>query len=347
MKLSILDQSPVRDGGTPAQAIAETLELARLADTLGYERYWLSEHHSSGGLASATPEILIAEIAMRTSRIRVGSGGVMLSHYSPLKVAETFRMLETLHPGRIDLGVGRAPGSDTRTAAALAHGPGRLGIEHYPDQLLDLSGFLADELPPMHPLHGIHAIPQGPTVPELWLLGSSDASAQYAAELGWSFCYAHFINPYGGVVYTNAYRQRFRPSPFLDAPRASVALSAVVADTFEAAEELAYSRWIWRIAANGGRRGGVLSPEQARSIELTAPEKDALDHARSTSLYGPPDFVKSRIEAIATDYGVDEAMVVTITFDFEARKRSYELLAAAFDLPTEAVAAPANTAAKL
>lgn len=343
MKLSILDQSPIRDGGTPAQAIRETLELARLADTLGYERYWLSEHHSSGGLASATPEILIAEIANRTTRIRVGSGGVMLSHYSPLKVAETFRMLETLHPGRIDLGVGRAPGSDMRTAAALAKGPGRLGIEHYPDQLLDLSGFLADELPPMHPLHGIHAIPQGSTVPELWLLGSSDASAQYAAELGWSFCYAHFINPYGGIVYTDTYRQRFQPSPFLAEPNASLALSATVAATFDEAEDLAYSRWIWRIAGNGGRRGGVLSPEDARSIALTPPEQDALDHARSTSIFGPPDFVKSRLEAIAADYGVDELVVVTITYDFEARKRSYELLASAFELPAVGYPAPATT----
>jgi len=200
MKLSILDQSPIRDGGTAADAIHETIELARLADELGYERYWLSEHHNSGGLASATPEILIAEIASRTDRIRVGSGGVMLSHYSPLKVAESFRMLETLHPGRIDLGVGRAPGSDTRTASALAHGPGRLGIEHYPDQLLDLYGYLSDTLPADHPFSGIHAMPAGPGLPDLWLLGSSAASAEYAAELGWSFCYAHFINQHGGVT---------------------------------------------------------------------------------------------------------------------------------------------------
>jgi len=332
MKLSILDQSPIRDGGTAADAIYETIELARLADKLGYERYWLSEHHNSGGLASATPEILIAEIASRTERIRVGSGGVMLSHYSPLKVAESFRMLETLHPGRIDLGVGRAPGSDGRTASALAHGPGRLGIEHYPDQLLDLYGYLSDTLPVDHPFSGIHAMPIGPGVPDLWLLGSSAASADYAAELGWSFCYAHFINQNGGVEFTRGYREKFQPSPILSAPRTSLAVSVTCADTTEEAERLSWSRWAWRVAANHGQRKGILSPEDAMRVPFTGPEIEYIEHMRSQSIFGDPQTVKRRLEDIAGEYGVDVLVLVTITHDFAARKHSYALLAEAFAL---------------
>jgi luciferase family oxidoreductase group 1 len=168
MRVGILDQSPVRSGGTPADAVHETLELARAADRWGYQRYWLAEHHSTPGLAGASPEVLIAEVAAVTSHIRVGSGGVMLPHYSALKVAEQFRMLETLHPGRIDLGIGRAPGSDQRTARILRHGPGALGIEHYPRQIQDLVAFLHDDLPPEHPWRGVHAMPAGPSMPEVW-----------------------------------------------------------------------------------------------------------------------------------------------------------------------------------
>ncbi|MGE5596627.1 MAG: MsnO8 family LLM class oxidoreductase [Hyphomicrobiales bacterium] len=183
LRLGVLDQSPIRAGGTPAEAIRETLELAELCDRLGYHRYWLAEHHSSGGLASASPEILIGQVAARTSRIRVGSGGVMLTHYAPLKVAEQFRMLETLFPGRIDLGVGRAPGSDTKTARALAPGAPQPGLERYPEQLMDLYGFLSGDLPGDHPFAGVQAMPFGDTLPELWLLGSSSAGGEYAASL--------------------------------------------------------------------------------------------------------------------------------------------------------------------
>ena len=173
MRVGVLDQSPVRSGGTPAEAIHETLELARAAERWGYYRSWLAEHHSTPGLAGASPEVLITQVASVTSRIRVGSGGVMLPHYSALKVAEQFRMLETLFPGRIDLGVGRAPGSDQRTARVLRHGMGPLGVEDYPRQLEDLRAFLRDDVPAGHPWRGIHAMPAGPGTPELWLLGSS------------------------------------------------------------------------------------------------------------------------------------------------------------------------------
>jgi alkanesulfonate monooxygenase SsuD/methylene tetrahydromethanopterin reductase-like flavin-dependent oxidoreductase (luciferase family) len=182
IRVGVLDQSPIRTGGTAAEAVAETIELAQACERWGYHRYWLAEHHSSRGLAGSTPEVLLGHVAARTSRIRVGSGGVMLSHYSALKVAENFRMLETLYPGRIDLGIGRAPGSDPRTARALVHGPGALGIEHFPGQISDLIGFLRNDLPQGHPFRGIRAMPDGPTMPELWLLGSSDEGAALAAD---------------------------------------------------------------------------------------------------------------------------------------------------------------------
>ena len=330
--LSVLDQSPIAGGRTPSQAVQDTLELARAADRLGYHRYWIAEHHSSNGLASAAPEVLIGAVAGSTKRIRVGSGGVMLSHYSPLKVAEQFRMLEALYPGRIDLGVGRAPGSDRRTALALATGPGQLGIEHYPDQLMDLYGYLADDLPPDHEFKGIKASPAGDTMPELWLLGSSDASARYAAELGWGFCFAHFINPDGGRAYVDAYRKAFDPSPVTPTARVSVGISVTCADTDDEAERLCWSRWGWRIMSAQGERKGIPSPEEAMAFAYTEPERDYLAHLRQTSIWGSPGRVKDRMEALAAEYGADELVVVTITYDFAARVRSYELLADAFGL---------------
>src|ERR1700680_3059054 len=184
MILSVLDQSPVRAGGSAADALNETVALAQAAERWGYHRYWLAEHHATEGLAGSAPEIMVARVAPATTRIRVGSGGVMLSHYSPLKVAETFRVLEALYPGRIDLGIGRAPGSDYLTARALQHGPGALGLEHFPSQIADLLGFLHDALPSAHPFAGIKAQPAGAGAPALWLLGSSDQSAAYAAHFG-------------------------------------------------------------------------------------------------------------------------------------------------------------------
>src|SRR5437870_9812704 len=185
LRLGVLDQSPVRSGGgAVADAIHETLDLAEACDRLGYYRYWLAEHHSTAGLAGSSPEVLIGRVAAVTSRIRVGSGGVMLTHYSPLKVAESFRVLETLFPGRIDLGIGRAPGSDPLTARALSRGPGALGLEHFPNQIADLIAFLRDGPPAGHPFAGVRAMPTGPTAPDVWLLRSSGDSAAYAAHFG-------------------------------------------------------------------------------------------------------------------------------------------------------------------
>src|SRR5438552_2241844 len=250
--LSVLDQSPVRSGGTPADAIHESLELAELADRLGYHRYWLAEHHSTPGLGGSSPEVLIGQVAARTSRIRVGAGGVMLQHASALKVAKTFRVLETLFPGRIDLGIGRAPGADHLTTLALEDRGGDVSSEWgterrsapaaFPRQVADVIGFLRASFPEGHRYGKVIAMPSGPTVPEVWLLGSSDVSAALAAHFGTAFSFAHFINDEGGAPITRAYAAAFRPSPLLSAPRARVAAFVVCADSEAEALRRARSR---------------------------------------------------------------------------------------------------------
>ena len=334
--LGVLDQSPIREGGTAAEALAETLRLARAAERLGYERYWLAEHHNSRGLAGSAPEVLIARVAAETSAIRVGSGGVMLSHYAPLKVAENFRLLETLYPGRIDLGLGRAPGSDGLTAAALTRGPGALGIRHYPAQVADLLRFVADELPEDHEFRGVHASPPGPVAPEPWLLGSSLESASLAAEFGLPFSFAHFIAEAWAGEAIALYRRRFRPSRWLAEPRVSAGVAVTCADTDERAGELAMSRWLWRLRNRQGLGAGVPSVEAALAEPLTPAERDYIDFQRANALVGSPPLVRERLEALAAELGVAEFVVVTITHDYADRLRSYELLAEAFGLAPRA-----------
>lgn len=340
MRLSVLDQSPIRTGASPAQAIDETLRLARACDRLGYHRYWLAEHHSSGGLAGSAPEVLIGQVAANTLNMRVGSGGVMLPHYASLKVAENFRMLETLFPGRIDLGLGRAPGSDMRTAAALTHGPGRLPIEHYPRQIADLIGFLRDDLEPDHHFAGIHAMPSGPGVPEIWLLGSSADSATFAAHFGVAFSFAHFINPEGGDRVMRAYQEHFKPGGLIDAPRGSAGVFVICADTEQAALHLRKSRDLWILRLRTGEPGPVPTPEAAEAYPYTAMERMIVEQNRARAIVGAPEQVKAQLEALAADFAVDELVVVTICHDFQARLRSYELLAECFEL-----AAPADAGA--
>jgi luciferase family oxidoreductase group 1 len=332
MTLSVLDQSPIRSGGTPSDAIHETLQLAEIVDRLGYHRYWLAEHHSSAALASSSPEILIGQVAARATHLRVGSGGVMLSHYSALKVAENFRMLETLFPGRIDLGIGRAPGSDQRTARALRHGPGPLGIEHFPEQISDLIGFLHNQLPPGHPFAGVHAMPMGPTVPEIWLLGSSDASATYAAHVGAAFSFAHFISTEGGAEAMRTYREGFQPSPTLATPRANVAVFALCADTESEARRLAKSRDLFLLRLYTGRFGPYPSVEEAEAYPYTNRDLAITHHTRQRTIAGAPEQVRERLLALGAEYDTEEFVVVTMTHDFKARVRSYELLAEVFEL---------------
>jgi luciferase family oxidoreductase group 1 len=324
--LGVLDQSPVRSGGTPADAIHETLELATLAERLGYRRYWLAEHHSTSGLAGSCPEILIGQVAARTSRIRVGAGGIMLSHYSPLKVAEHFRMLSTLFPGRIDLGIGRAPGSDQTTARALAYGRG-IGVDYFPQQIGDLLDYLGDGLPPGHPFAGVTAMPTGSEMPEVWLLGSSHESAHLAAHFGTAFSFAHFIAGEGGPEAVRAYRERFRPSAACPAPRVSVAVFVLCADTEAEALRLAKSRELFVVRLYTGHPGPYPSVEEAEAMTYGARELAILQHAQRRTIAGAPEPVRDRLLALAAEHTADELVVVTITHDPKARVRSYELLA--------------------
>jgi luciferase family oxidoreductase group 1 len=276
---------------------------------------------------------MIARIAAETSRIRVGSGGVMLSHYSSLKVAEQFRMLETLYPGRIDLGIGRAPGSDQLTAAALAHGPGALGIEHFPNQIADVIGYLEHTIPGEHPFSRIHLMPDGETLPEVWILGSSDQSAIFAAYFGRGFSFAQFITDDSGPQIMAAYKAQFRPSPRLAAPEASVGVFVICAESEERAEYLAASRDLSRLRQRQGMPMPFPPPEEALAYPYTEIEKRVVEPARRRQIVGTPDSVRPRLEALAASYGVEELVVLTVTHDFAARKRSYALLAEAFGLP--------------
>jgi luciferase family oxidoreductase group 1 len=333
LTLSVLDQSPIRTGQTPADAIRETLALAEAVDRLGYRRYWLAEHHSSDGLAGSAPEILIGQVAARTCQIRVGSGGVMLSHYSALKVAENFRLLETLFPGRIDLGIGRAPGSDRLTARALAHGPGALGIDQFPAQIRDVIGWLHNEMDPAHPFAGVRAMPVGPTAPEVWLLGSSADSATYAAHFGTAFSFAHFINANGGDEITRMYRGYFRPSEWLAEPVVSVGVFVICADTEEEAQRLCLSRDLSIARRYTGGRGPYPTVAEAQ-MHLWTPHQLAIaEEARKRAIVGTPGQVREQLLALADQYEAEELVVVTITEDAPSRLRSYALLAEAFALP--------------
>lgn len=333
IRLGIVDQSPMRTGGTPREALLATLALAQAADRLGYCRYWLAEHHNSRTQASASPEILIPMIAANTAQIRVGSGGVMLTHYSALKVGEQFRMLETLFPGRIDMGLGRAPGSDGLTAAALQHGSGALPLDAYPDQVADLLDFMADTIPDTHRFRGVRATPSGDSMPAPWLLGSAYDSARFAAEQGLAFSFAHFISPDGGPKVVQAYRDHFRPSRFLDAPLVNVGVSALCAETDEEAHRIGMSRHLMRLRrAEGRSTAGVPSIEDALAVEFTAPEQDYIRYQQSLAIEGNPDRVRAGLEEIAESYSVGELLVITITHDYAHRLRSYELLAQACGL---------------
>jgi luciferase family oxidoreductase group 1 len=331
--LSVLDQSPIRAGGSPSQALAESVTLAQACERWGYHRYWVAEHHSSEGLAGTAPEILVARLAAATTQMRVGSGGVMLSHYSALKVAETFRVLEALYPGRIDLGIGRAPGSDQRTARALQHGPGALGIEQFPYQIADLLAYLRDELPAGHPFAGIHAQPRGVTMPELWLLGSSDQSAAYAAYFGCAFSFAHFITDQGGPQVMEAYRRQFRPSVVRSTPEGSIGVFVLCAEAEAEAQRLASSRDLWRLRLDQGILGPIPPVEEAEAYPYTREERLRIAFNRRRQVVGTPDQVKEQLLALGAAYGVDEFVVVSICYDFAARLRSYEMLAQVFALP--------------
>ena len=333
LTFGVLDQSPVPSGSTGAEALQETVALAQAAEALGFTRYWLAEHHDTAGLAGTAPEVLTARVAAATSTIRVGAGGVLLSHYSPLKVAEAFRVLDALFPGRIDLGIGRAAGAGPVAAAALQPGPEAYGDEHFPARVADLLGFLGDGLEAGHPHAAVQAMPDGPGRPEVWLLGSSPQSAALAAALGLPFSFAHFITPAYGPQVVARYRRHFRPSAWAQRARASVAVAVLCAGTDAEAERLATSLHAWRLSPED-RRGRVppLAEAAARMAAATPAERARIAQDRGRVVVGGPERVRKELAALAGSFGVDEVIVVTVCHDPKARLRSYELVAAAFGL---------------
>jgi luciferase family oxidoreductase group 1 len=311
--------------------LGNTLDLARLVDELGYHRYWVAEHHNGPMLAGPSPEVLIGPIAMATARLRVGSGGIMLPHYSPLKVAESFSVLAGLFGDRIDLGIGRAPGTDPMTMFALQRDRRHASPDDFADQLAELLALLEDRMPPDHPFARLSKLPGLPHTPEPWLLGSSPQSALWAAELGLPYAFADFINPQGAPI-AQTYQKRFVDSQRLAAPRIAVGVWAICADTDEEAQRLAASARMTMTLLRRGRLVPVPPPDKAvRFLEAEGQRLDAMPPGRR-AIVGSPETVAAGLREVAADYGAGEVIVVSITYDHAARRRSYELIAEAFDL---------------
>jgi len=332
MKLSVLDQSTSSSNRPQSAAIRESIELAQHCDKLGYHRYWVSEHHNSDSIVGTAPEILIAAIGATTERIRIGSAGVMLPHYSALKVAEQFRVLEGIAPGRIDLGVGRAPGSDRLTAMAL--NPHANAADEFPQQVIDLQAWLAGvPLQEGHPFRAIKAHPTGPTRPELWILGSSDYGAQLAAHFGLPYAFAYFFTDGRGCEEAlELYRRNFRPSVDYPRPQATICVWALAADTEAEARRLLMTREHWRTGFERGLRTPLISPEEAAAIEYGAADRATIESLRKKATVGTGEQVAEKLRELARRFELDELVVVTWTYDTAPRHRSYELLAKAFGL---------------
>lgn len=334
--LSVLDQSPIAEGSSGSQALHNTIDLARLCDELGYHRYWVAEHHGGPMLAGPSPEALIGPIAAATSRIRVGSGGVMLPHYSPFKVAETFSLLAGLFPGRIDLGLGRAAGTDPMTTFALQRDRRQAAADDFPQQLAELLAYLNDQMPADHPFARLaKTLPGRPEKPEPWLLGSSQQSAIWAAELGLPYAFADFINS-AGIEIAALYRERFAEHEHADAkPQTAVAVWTICADTDEQAQRLAASG---RMAFTMLRRGELIAvPTPEKALEFLAgeertPRPPGQQRGQRRTVVGSPETVRRELEDVAEKYRAGEVIAVNILYDHEARRHSYELLARVFEL---------------
>ena len=332
--LSVLDVSPVSSGSNGAQALRNTLELARLADQLGYERYWLAEHHNLPSIASSAPEIMIGHAANITERIRVGAGGIMLPNHAPLKVAETFRVLEALHPGRIDLGIGRAPGTDPVTATALRRSPDWLEAEDFPQRFGELLAFSGAGFPEDHPFRSVVAMPNHVRLPPIWLLGSSGYSARAAGQMGFGYAFAAHFSPADPAPAMRAYRESFEPSEDFGRPSAILAVAVICGKTDEHAEELASSMELAWVRMRSGNPGPLPSPEEAMAYPYTLAERRLADAYRSMQVVGNPRNVQAKIEELAERTAADEVMITTNVYDHAERLRSYERLAEVFDIAT-------------
>jgi luciferase family oxidoreductase group 1 len=343
LKLSVLDQAPVSAGSTPGQALRNTIDLARAADALGFHRYWIAEHHAMDVLASPAPELLLARVGGETSRMRLGSGGIMLTHYSAFKVAETFRVLHALYPGRIDLGIGRAPGGSPLESYALRRNRD-LNPDDFPAQLSELLAFLHKDFPADHRFGKIRVAPDMPGAPEVWLLGSSLWSAEAAAQFGLPYNFAHFIDPNKTREAIETYRASFRPAHFGQFPHAMLALGVICAETEAEAERLASSARLLFRRIRQGNTAPIAAPDDAIAELAQIPDSVFAQWFPEGGewpryVVGTPESVRRKLSAMAEALKLDEIMVVTIVHDHAARVRSYELLAEAFDLESETGAA--------
>jgi luciferase family oxidoreductase group 1 len=320
-------------------ALRNSLDLARLADQLGYKRYWVAEHHNLANIASTSPEIMIGQIAAATPRIRVGSGGVMLPNHAPLMVMERFKVLEALYPDRIDLGLGRAPGTDQITSLALRRRQDVSGEQDdFLDRFQEMILFETGGFPPNHPFSKVAAMPTGVKLPPIWLLGSSGYSAELAAHVGAGFSFAHHFSDFPPEGPMLAYRKQFKPSAWRDAPYAILGVAAICAETEAEADHLAKSADLHFARRAVGQYGPLASPEEAAAYPFTPIDRQRIEHNRKRLIAGSPGQVRERIMALAQSTQADEVMITTMVFEHAARKRSYELLARAFELTSASAA---------
>jgi luciferase family oxidoreductase group 1 len=331
--LSVLDLSPVVSGSSGAVSLRNSIDLARLADRLGYHRYWVAEHHNLPSVASSAPEIMIGQIAAATERIRVGSGGVMLPNHAPLMVAERFKVLEALFPGRIDLGIGRAPGTDQVTSYVLRRRQENPGGDDFLERFQELLLFENRQFPEGHPFHKVYAMPKDIPLPPIWLLGSSGYSAELAAVVGAGFAFAHHFSDFDGVAAMRGYREHFKPSAALAQPHAILGVAVVCADSDAEAERLSATldlNWVRRAR---GEYAPLASPEEAQSYPYSPVDRERLRHRRARLFVGAPATVMAQLMPMIENTQADEVMVTTMIYDHAARRHSYELLAEAFALP--------------
>ncbi len=330
--LSVLDLAPVGAGSSPAHALAHTATLAQAAEALGYHRYWVAEHHNMPGIASSAPAVLLAHVGAATEHIRIGSGGVMLPNHAPLVVAEQFGMLEALHPGRVDLGIGRAPGTDPNTAAALRRTAEGLSGEDFPRAFGELLAFFDGTFPEGHPYRQITAVPARGFRPAVWLLGSSDYSAQVAGLLGLPFSFAHHFASGNTLPALEAYRSRFEPSDELDRPHVMLGVAVLCAETEQQARWLAGPGALAMARLRQGHPGVYPTPEEAAEHTWTPLERQIVAAWQGSHVVGDPDQVRRGLAELVADTGADELIITTMAHGFEDRLRSYQLVAEAVGL---------------
>lgn len=344
LPVSVLDLSYVDSGSSGPQALRNTIAAGKAAEALGFKRIWLAEHHNTESIASSAPELMIGQIARETTHIRVGSGGIMLPNHVPLKVAETFRVNEALFPGRIDLGIGRAPGTDTLTALALRRSREALNAEDFPQQVLELLAFDEDNFPEDHPFRQIKAVPVDVPLPPIWLLGSSGFSSQLAAELGLGFAFAAHINAAAAVPAMTAYREQFQHTGRFEKPHSILTVAVAIGEDDEHAEYLAKTLELSFLRLRTGRFGPAVSPEEAAAYPYTDAERGLAAGYRNMHIIGGPERVKARIDELLEATQADELMVTTMVYSHDERMRSLERIAKLFDLKPYEAAIPATAA---